>query len=102
MNKLGDLGFTSVSLFASADENKVGVRAWAKAEFGLDPAARPQDRLPLAALVDAWTSARTRTDKRHEHDAMASNFRQPPPLQRSELARLRTLFQERYYELDED
>eukprot|EP00971_Amphidinium_carterae_P165153 3273914-Amphidinium_carterae.1 len=47
-------------------------------------------------------SALTRTDKRHEHDALASNFRQPPPLERSVLAPLRTLFQERYYELDED
>eukprot|EP00971_Amphidinium_carterae_P056150 1107493-Amphidinium_carterae.3 len=100
--KLADAGFTSVALWAGADETAGGIRTWAKADLALDLAVRPPDRLGLAALVDAWQASRMCVQKRNEKESEASMARVPAPVPRSDMVAMRATFQQHYRKLEED
>ena len=57
---LGHLGITRLNVFAKIERADDQVRAWLRADVGLDGAEVPRQQVEVAKVLDAWEASRDR------------------------------------------
>ena len=100
--ELARKGCVCLDLFALMDDDRAGVRQFAKDELKLDPTASVEARLHSAALIGAWEAAKKRVELRSVADAEARAARLPKTMPKAEHWELRKAFEKRYYKLDDE
>ena len=101
ITSLGNLGHTTLRLFAFSSETRQQLKDLARTDLGLDPAADAATRLAVAKLVAAWEAAKVRVESKSRQDAEAAASNLPRQLPRTDALALRKAFQARWHVLED-
>lgn len=94
------LGITTIRMFAAVARDADDFRAMIRSSgLGFDPHGGMGDRIKVAALVVAWSTAQTRAVKRSEHEAEMDVRKEPKPLSGSDFVAMREAFEKRWWEI---
>ena len=67
--RLAQLGFTDVDVWAQLEDSKKEARAWIKGTAGLKMDGNPNAMSIISRVLNSWTSAAKRGEKRQEVEA---------------------------------
>ena len=93
---------TSMSKFAAIASSGDDLRNLIKTEFGVDSATNLQDRLRVTNVLVSYNTAVARTTKQAEVEGELESKHLVKPMAMSEFTAMRSAWEKRYWELDEE